>query len=93
MADNMREHGLVSEVTASQIRAERAAAGLGQTEMVERSGLSRSTYIRLEKGTRVADVEQLRRICNALNLSMTTFMDRVQQRIDAIERGEDGVKV
>lgn len=91
MADNMREHGIVSEVTASQIRAERAASGLSQTEMVERSGISRSTYIRLEKGTRVSDVEQLRRICNALNISMTTFMERVTQRLAAIERGEDGV--
>lgn len=91
MADNMRERGALAAMTAAQIRAERSAARMSQQEMVERSGISRSQYIRLEQGTRTADIMQIGRICTALNLDMETFVHRVMQRLESFERGEDGV--
>lgn len=90
MADP-REHGAWSEQTSAQVRAERAAAGMTQTELAERSGLPRMTVIRIETGKRVPDVQQIARLCTAFGLRMETFMMRVQERVDSVERGEDQV--
>lgn len=81
MSDNKREQSPWSDAVASQIRAERAAAGLTQAQMVELSGIPRSTYIRLEKGLRVADITQLARICGALKMSLSLFLARVEGRM------------
>lgn len=80
MADNKRERSPWSEAASATIRAERAAAGLTQAQMIAKSGLSRSTYIRLESGSSVADVTQLARICGAVGLSLSEFLRRVEQR-------------
>lgn len=48
--------------------------------MIERSGIPRSTYIRLETGKRVADITQLARIAGALGISVSTFLERVEAR-------------
>jgi transcriptional regulator with XRE-family HTH domain len=80
MSDNKREQSPWSIATSAQIRAERAAAGLTQAQMVELSGISRSSYIRLEKGERVADITQLARICGALGLPLSVFLARVEER-------------
>jgi DNA-binding XRE family transcriptional regulator len=75
-----RERSPWSESVAAQIRAERAAASLTQDELVALSGIPRSTYIRLERGQRVADVSQLARICGALELPLSEFWQRVEAR-------------
>lgn len=80
MADNAREQSPWSDAVAAQIRAERAAAQMTQAELIKASGLARSTYLRLEKGERVADVTQLARICGALGISLSEFLMRVEQR-------------
>lgn len=79
--DNARERSDWSEAVAAQVRAERAAAGLTQAQVYEPAGLPRSTYIRVEKGTRVADTTQLARICNVLGLRMSEFFARVEGRL------------
>ena len=80
MSDNKREQSPWSLATSAQIRAERAAAGLTQAQMVELSGLSRMTYLRLERGARVPDITQLARICGALGLPLSVFLARVEER-------------
>lgn len=80
MSDNKREQSPWSTATSAQIRAERAAAGLTQAQMVELSGIARSTYIRLEKGDRVPDITQLARICGALDMPLSVFLERVEAR-------------
>lgn len=80
MSDNKREESPWSIATSAQIRAERAAAGLTQAQMIELSGIARSTYIRLEKGERVPDVTQLARICGALKIPLSVFLQRVENR-------------
>lgn len=77
---NPQERTPWSDSVAAQLRAERAAAGHTQDAMIRLSGIPRSTYIRLEKGTRVADASQLARICGALGLSLSEFFRRVEQR-------------
>lgn len=79
--DNARERSDWSEAVAAQIRAERAAAGLTQAQVYEPAGLPRSTYLRIEKGTRVADTTQLARILGVLGLRMSVFFARVEDRL------------
>lgn len=87
--DVKRERSAWSEAVAAQIRAERAAGGLTQAQMIERSGIARSTYIRLEKNIRVADASQIGRICEALGLSLSEFFRRVEERYPAITQGHE----
>ena len=72
-----------SDAVARQIAAERAYRRWTQAEMVERSGIPRSTYIRLENGSRVADVSQIFRICEALGIKHSEFTQRVEERLTA----------
>lgn len=81
VVDTSRERSPWSDAVAAQIRAERAAKGWTQDQMIERSGIPRSTYIRLEKGIRVADATQMARVCGALGLRLSEFWVRVEQRL------------
>lgn len=79
--DTSRERSPWSDAVAAQFRAERAAKGWTQEQMSERSGIPRSTYIRMEKGARVADTTQIARVCGALGLRLSEFFQRVEQRM------------
>ncbi|WP_353950004.1 helix-turn-helix transcriptional regulator [Knoellia sp. S7-12] len=80
-AANARTVGHLSLTVAAQIRAERASAGLTQDKIIAASGVSRSTYLRLESGKRPADITQIGGICDALNLDLVTFFERVKERM------------
>ena len=81
MTDNARERSAWSDAVSAQIRAERAAAGLTQADVVKRSGIPRSTYIRIESGSRVPDVTQLARLCDSWGLGLSEFFRRVEGRM------------
>lgn len=81
MGSNSRDRNLWSTTVAAQLRAERAAAHLTQAQVIEGSGLGRSTYLRLESGERVADTAQLAAILSVIGLPMSEFMRRVEDRI------------
>lgn len=66
---------------AAQMRAERAVAGMSQDELASRTGISKSTILRLESGARVMDTAQLGAICRALGISLTTFATRAEERM------------
>lgn len=66
---------------ADQLRAERAVAGMSQDELAKRTGISKSTILRLEAGSRVMDTAQLGEICRALGISIGTFAARAEQRL------------
>lgn len=76
--DNTRERSVWSDAVATQLRRERAGAGLTQKDVIELSGIPRSTYIRLEKGTRVADTTQLAHLCAVYKLTLSQFFQRVE---------------
>lgn len=80
-----REVNEWSLAVAAQIRAERASARLTQAEMVKRSGLSRSTYVRIESGNRPADVSQLGRIASALGVTSSRLLALAEQRAGSQE--------
>lgn len=68
---------------AAQLRAERAAAGFSQDELAKRTGISKSTILRIEAGTRVMDTSQLGAICRALGITIGTFAGRAEERLQA----------
>lgn len=73
---------------AAQLRAERAVAGMSQDELAKRTGISASTILRLEAGSRVMDTAQLGAICRALGITIGTFAIRAEGRMLA-ERDAD----
>lgn len=81
MASNKREQSAYSDAVARTVRAERAAAHLTQADMIERTGISRSTYVRIEKGDHVVDTTEVARICGALGLGLAEFFHRVELRV------------
>ena len=80
MGTNSREQSAWSQTVAAQIRAERAASGLPQVEVYTRSGISRSTYLRIEAGKHVVDTTELAKITQALDITMAEFFRRVENR-------------
>jgi len=81
MGSNSREPDGWSRAVAAQIRAERAACGLTQTQVFTRARMPRSTYIRVETGERVGDVIQLSAISRALGIRLVTLIERAEERM------------
>lgn len=79
--DNARERSQWSEAVSAQIRAERAASDLTQADVVKRSGIARSTYVRIEAGTRVPDVTQVAQLCEVWGIGLAEFFGRVESRM------------
>jgi transcriptional regulator with XRE-family HTH domain len=77
---NARDRTPWTEWVAAQIRAERAARHMTQEQVIALSGLPRSTYLRLEKGTRVPDADQLKRLCDGYGMKLSLFYSRVEER-------------
>lgn len=82
MGTNKREPDDWSRAVAAQVAAERAALRLTQAEVIERTGLSRSTYLRIEAGVRPADVTELAKIATAYGLSTSQILMRAEERFD-----------
>lgn len=78
--DNSRERSAWSDAVAEQIRAERAVLHWTQKQVYEAANVARSTYLRLEKGSRVADSTQLARLCGVYGIPISEFFRRVEQR-------------
>lgn len=77
-----RERSAWSTAVARQIRAERAARGWSQGELVERTGIPKSTLRRLESGERVQDVTQIYKIASVFGLDLPEFFSRAQDRLE-----------
>lgn len=71
-----------ADAVAETIRAERAAAQFTQAELASRAGIPRITYIRYETGERKPNVAQVAAIAQALGMLASTFLARVQTRVD-----------
>ncbi len=56
------------------LRAAREAAGVNQTSLAKRLGVTQSALSKYERGELRLDVVQTRRWCSALRLSFAAFM-------------------
>jgi transcriptional regulator with XRE-family HTH domain len=63
-------------VVARAVRAERARAGLSQTELGERIGTSRAWIAAVEAGTRTLPVAVLPELCRELGVPLRLLFDR-----------------
>ena len=61
------------------LRARRKAAGMSQTELAVRAGLSSSFVSRMENGLRGPTVETVVELANALGMSASDLMREVER--------------
>lgn len=80
-AMNARERSEFSQAVAAQVRAERARLGMTQQQVFDAAGMARMTYVRIENGSRVADVTQLAKIATVLGMSLSLLMQRAEEEV------------
>lgn len=85
MGQQPRQHSDFSRALAAQLRAERAAANLTQTEMAKRMGISRGQLIRVEAEERILDTTQLVNAARALGLTVLEFVKRSEERLATLD--------
>lgn len=73
---------LILRATSAQLSAERAASHMTVDAAAAAAGMNRVTVMRLESGKRKPDVRQLAALCQVYGLTLTEFMERMQQRVD-----------
>lgn len=82
MGRNARDVTEWSKVVADTVRAERAASKKTQQEVFTAAGVKRSTYIRIESGSHVADVGELAKIARVFGLPLSKFLERAEARLE-----------
>ena len=81
MNNNSNDRQLGAAVVAV-LRGERAAQRITYDELSERSGLDRSTVLRMLNNQRDLKMSQLSALCSALKLSVVDVMRQAQARMD-----------
>ena len=64
------------------IKDYRLDIGLRQVDLADALGVPQSMISKLEVGERRIDVLELRKICNALGISMLDFISRFEKELD-----------
>ena len=67
------------------LRQARVEAGLTQTELSERLQVPQSRISDYERGNRRMDLIELHQYCQALGISLTGFVRRVEEELDSIQ--------
>ena len=67
-------HGSIKSELGRVIRAERTRRRMTQLDLIAKSGLGRSTILRIESGERDMSISQLLAIAAALNVSPVTIL-------------------
>ena len=71
----------LTTAVAAALRAERAASQLTQKEVAAKSRLGYQTVMRLEKGERSPNVEQLAALCSVYGLTISELIERAEGRL------------
>jgi len=72
--------GAITEAMAHAIRLRMAEVRTNKTRLAEASGIPRTTLGNLVEGTVVFDIEQLDRVCQALNTSIEDVIKTSTER-------------
>jgi transcriptional regulator with XRE-family HTH domain len=70
----------ISKLFGSAVRAQRAAAGLSQEKLAERSGLHPTYISMVERGVRNPTLDASDRIAKALKISLPKLIEKAQKR-------------
>lgn len=65
----------LAELIGRNVRAARVAAGLAQHELAEKTGIAVPHISRLEKGTHLPSVATLKKVSDALEVPICSFLD------------------
>jgi len=68
-------------VLCELLRQARAEAGLRQQDVAERLDEPQSFVSKVETGERRLDVIELREVCRVLGLTLTDFVQRLEERL------------
>ncbi|MGO4599990.1 helix-turn-helix domain-containing protein [Terrabacter sp. 2RAF25] len=71
----------VTDAFAAQLRAAREQKKISQGELAQRSGVGRQTILRIENRARVMDISQLGALCEALDIGLLAFCQRVEEEL------------
>lgn len=69
------------QIVAHLIKTMRIEAGLKQTDVSERLGVTQSIVSKFESGERRLDLLEIRAICAACGVPLADFVARVEERI------------
>ncbi|AKU15787.1 helix-turn-helix domain-containing protein [Luteipulveratus mongoliensis] len=83
--DNARERTPYADMVSARLRAERGDKQLTLDGLAEAAGIPKATLRRILSGERVADVSQLVRLCRALGLQPSKFLEDVERRLDGAD--------
>lgn len=82
------EKGTHNLALAAEIRAERAASGLTQMQLAEKSGINYETLKFVLKGTRPINVTQIVQLSRAFGIEPAVLVERAMARAERM--GADG---
>ncbi|MCM6776230.1 helix-turn-helix domain-containing protein [Nocardia sp. CDC159] len=89
MAANAREAGWFTRAVASQLRAQLGVRKLRQADLVRATGIPKATLSSLLSGDTAIDLEQMRKIANALGIEVADIWTAAEQQGDPDVGGED----
>lgn len=67
------------------LREIRQEKGIRQVDMAERLGVPQSFVSKYESGTRRLDIIELRHICQALEISLQDFIQKMEEMLNEAE--------
>lgn len=67
---------------AKQLQAVRTLMGVSQQDLADGAGIPRSTVAKILAGTHAIDISQLRALCQAFDISMSTLLLEVEIQLD-----------
>lgn len=71
--------------TAATLRAERAAAGISQAQVAERTGIARTSYRFYELGERNPDTVQIAKIAEVFGVTVSYLLGEIERRANAAQ--------
>lgn len=82
------EQGTHNRALAAEIRAERAASGLTQAQLADKSGIKLVTLQLLLKGDRPINVTQIVQLSRAFEIQPADLVDRAMARAERMTAGQ-----
>ena len=88
----MQQTATYSMIVAQLVNRRREALGLGQAAFFERSGLTQSSWSRINRGLSFFTLEELRAACRALDLALPEVLAQADRAAEDLTERE-GVEV